>query len=360
MPKRVLFVIDGLAGGGAEKTVLTLACELARCGHETAITSLRDERVYAILDGVSLIPCYDTSPRRLRKIGEVARRARLLNEALAGLPSWDLVVSTLFTTDRIVQSSDLAEDAWYRVPNTLSVEQLDHVTGVKRARRLARLRRTYSGRNVIAISAGVGRDLVDVVGARPSRLEVIHNPFDVEEIRRLAAKSCPFEGKDYLVSVGRFTRQKRHDRLLGAFARCEYGGRLVLVGTGTGEQTRQVSARVRELGLSERVDFVGFHENPYPFMKHARALVLSSDFEGFGNVLVEALMCGTPAVSTRCPHGPDEILTGALSVGLADLTEESLGDAIDRVLESPPRITEDHYVPYSVQAITDRYLSLAD
>jgi glycosyltransferase involved in cell wall biosynthesis len=240
------------------------------------------------------------------------------------------------------------------------VQQLDHVTGVKRARRLARLRRTYNGQKVIAISAGVGRDLVDVVGARPSCLEVIHNPFDVAEIRRLAAESCPFEGKDYLVSVGRFTRQKRHDRLLGAFARSEYGGRLVLVGTGTGEQTRQVAGRVRELGLSERVDLVGFHENPYPFMKHARALILSSDFEGFGNVLVEALICGTPAVSTRCPHGPDEILIGTLSVGLADLTGESLGEAIDRVLESPPRLTEDHCLPYSVQAITDRYLSLAD
>ena len=360
MPMRVLFVIDGLAGGGAEKKVLTIAGEVVRRGHEAAIASLRDERVYAIPCGVSLIPCYDTSPRRLRKIGEVARRARLLNQALAGRPSWDLVVSTLFTTDRIVQASDLAEDAWYRLPNTLSAQQLDHVTGVKRARRLARLRRTYSGRKVIAISAGVGRDLVDVVGARPSRLEVIHNPFDVEEIRRLAAESCPFEGKNYLVSVGRFTRQKRHDRLLGAFARCEYGGRLVLVGTGTDEQTHHVAGRVRELGLSERVDLIGFHENPYPFMKHARALVLSSDFEGFGNVLVEALICGTPAVSTRCPHGPEEILTGAQSVGLADLTEESLGEAIDRVLESPPRITEDQYLPFLVQAITDRELSLAD
>jgi len=359
MPKRDLLVIDGLAGGGAEKIVLTLAGEMARCGHETAIASLRDERVYAIPGGVSLIPCYDTSPRRLRKIGEVWRRARFLNRALAGLPSWDLVVSTLFTTDRIVQSSDLAEAAWYRVPNTLSAEQLDHVNGVKRARRLARLRRTYAGRKVIAVSAGVGRDLVETIGARPSRLEVIHNPFDVEEIRRLASESCPFEGQDYLVSVGRFTRQKRYDRLLRAFARSRYGGRLVLVGTGTGEQTHQVAGRVRELGLSGRVDLVGFHENPYPFMKHARALVLSSDFEGFPNVLVEALICGTPAVSTRCPHGPDEILTGALSVGLADLNEESLGEAIGRVVRDPPEIRLEHYERFAVATIAERYLGLA-
>ena len=360
MPKRVLFVIDGLAGGGAEKVVLTLAGEMVRRGHEVAIANLRDERVYAIPGDVSLLPCYDTRSRKLRKIGEIARRARLLDRALAGRPAWDLVVSTLFMSDRIVRSSNLAESAWYGVPNTPSAAQLGHVTGMKRMRRIARLRRTYDGRKVVAVSHGVARDLVDVVGARPSHLEVIHNPFNVEEVRRLAVESCPFEGKDYLVSVGRFTREKRHDRLLGAFARSEYEGRLVLVGTGTGEQIRQVAGRVRELGLSGRVDLIGFHENPYPFMKHARALVLGSDTEGFGNVLVEALICGTPVVSTHCPHGPDEILTGALSVGLADLTEESLAAAIDRVLASPPRISEDHYLPFSVQSITDRYLSLAD
>jgi len=360
MAKRVLFVIDGLAGGGAEKVVLTLAGEMVRHGHGAAVVSLRDERAYPVPAGVTLIPCYYTRGRRLRKIREVARRARLLDRTLAGRPAWDLVVSALFMSDRIVRSSNLAESAWYGVQNTPSAAQLGHVTGMKRMRRIARLRRTYDGRKVVAVSHGVARDLVDVVGARPSRLEVIHNPFDVDEIQRLAAKPCGLAGEDYLVCVGRFAREKRHDRLLGAFARSEYEGRLVLVGTGTGEQIRQVAGRVRELGLSGRVDLIGFHENPYPFIRHARALILSSDSEGFGNVLVEALICGTPVVSTRCPHGPDEILTGALSLGLADLSEESLAAAIDQVLNSPPRISEDHYLPFSVQSITDRYLSLAD
>ena len=356
---RVLFVVDGLAGGGAEKTVLRLAREMTGRGHDVAIATLRAERAYPLPDGVTLVEAYDTSPRRLRKIGEVRRRARILDRALAGRPAWDLVVSTLFTTDRIVRASLLADVAWYRVPNTLSVEQLAATTGFKRRRRLARLKATYDGQNVIAISAGVGRDVVETVGARPARLEVIHNPFDVEEIRSLADEPCRLAGEDFLLSVGRFSRQKRYDRLLGAYARSGYTGRLVIAGTGTGEQVRAVAERARELRIADRVDLVGFKENPYPIMKHARALVLSSDFEGFGNVLVEALVCGTPAVSTRCPHGPEEILTGDLSVGLAELTEESLAEAIDRVALNPPTITDEYIDPFRVRAIAGRYLVLA-
>ena len=75
---------------------------------------------------------------------------------------------------------------------------------------------------------------------------------------------------------------------------------------------------------------------------------------------MEALINGTPAVSTRCPSGPEEILTGDLSVGLADLTEESLARAIDRVVASPPEVTPASYERFAIDSITRRYLELAD
>lgn len=358
--KRILFVIDGLPGGGAERVVVTLAGELAARGNDVSIANLRDVQSYVLPPGVRLIPCFDTAPYWRHRVGEIGRRAGQLNQALAEFPDWDLVISSLLTSDRIVRRSRVGDRAWYNVPSVLSVQFLAGAGRLKKARRVARLRSIYDDDRVIAVSQSVARDLTNEIGLAPARIEVIHNPFRIKEIQRLAAEPCELEGSEYLVSVGRFDPAKRPDRLLGAFARSGFAGRLVLLGTGTQEQIEAVQRRVLELDLQGRVALLGFQSNPYPYMRHARALVLSSDREGFGNVLVEALICGTPVVSTRCPGGVEEILTGTLSVGLADLTEEGLATAIDRVLESPPSIEPGHYSRFDVRKIADRYLALAE
>lgn len=79
---------------------------------------------------------------------------------------------------------------------------------------------------------------------------------------------------------------------------------------GQGEEREALVALAAELGITSRVDFVGFVTNPLPYIRAAAGLILSSTYEGFGNVLVEALGCGTPVVSTDCPYGPSEILDG--------------------------------------------------
>lgn len=360
MHKRILFIIDGLGGGGAEKSVLRLAGRIANLGHSVAIANLKNLRVLPIPDGVELIPAFDSSPRQLRKIGEVSRRARILDGHLARHDPWDLVVSTLAQSDRIVARSAVSSTAWYRLAIQPSAEHLKEHRGLKRFRRLRRLRHTYAGRNVVTISEGISRDLVENLGIVPARVETIFNGFDIARIRGLAAEPCPLAGQDYLVHVGRFEGQKRHDRLFGAFSRSAFQGRLALVGTGSEPQHAHVRELIESRGLESRVVLSGFQLNPFPFIKHARALVLSSDYEGLGNVLVESMICGTPVVSTDCPSGPSEIMTGDLSIGLADLTEESLAKAIDRVLANPPEITESSLGRFSIDAIADRYLALAD
>lgn len=360
MHKRVLFVVDGLSGGGAEMTAIRLAEQMRGTGHDVAIANLRDEQDVPVPKGIELIPAFDTSPRRLRKVGEIGRRARILDEHLSRRTPWDLVISTISQSDRIVARSSLGSAAWYVVATPPSARLLSGRRALKRFRRRRRLRDTYGGRKIVAVSEGVRRDLTRDLDIIPSRIETIYNPFDIDRIRGLAARACALAGREYLVHVGRFDAVKRHDRLLGAFARSSFEGRLVLVGTGTAEQVTRIRELIASMGLSSRVDQLGFQSNPYPFMLHARALVLSSDYEGFGNVLVESLICGTPVVSTDCPYGPAEILFGDLAVGMAELTEESLAAAIDRVVENPPAITEASYDRFEIGAITERYLALAD
>ena len=109
------------------------------------------------------------------------------------------------------------------------------------------------------------------------------------------------------MTVGSMKAQKNHPLLLRAFAGMgRWDARLMLVGTGAGEAGLRVAAD--ELGITQQVIFAGFHSDPTPFYQTADLFVLSSDYEGFGNVIVEAMACGTPVVSTDCPSGPAEIL----------------------------------------------------
>jgi glycosyltransferase involved in cell wall biosynthesis len=113
--------------------------------------------------------------------------------------------------------------------------------------------------------------------------------------------------------------------------------------------------------MSESVDLAGFKPNPLPFMREARLLVMSSRWEGFGNVLVEALYCRTPVVSTDCPHGPREVLADGAFGRLVPVAEvPALADAIADALDEVPdreRLRERALV-FSVAGSGDRYLEL--
>jgi glycosyltransferase involved in cell wall biosynthesis len=111
-----------------------------------------------------------------------------------------------------------------------------------------------------------------------------------------------------ILGVGRLTVQKDFPTLIRAFARVRQKRNARLLILGEGELRSELNALVAELGLQADVALPGFVENPFVFMRHASLFVLSSAWEGFGNVLVEAMACGMPVVSTDCPSGPAEIL----------------------------------------------------
>nr|WP_272499985.1 glycosyltransferase [Chromohalobacter moromii] len=112
-----------------------------------------------------------------------------------------------------------------------------------------------------------------------------------------------------VLHVGRLDVQKNQALLLSAFSLAVNSvPNLKLVILGEGEEKKNLEELASELGVKDSVDFVAFQDNPYPYYKAADLFVLSSDWEGFGNVIVEALACGTPVISTDCPGGPRTIL----------------------------------------------------
>lgn len=191
---------------------------------------------------------------------------------------------------------------------------------------------------VITVSRGVLENLAEISPKAASKGVVIYNPVVDESLKSKMSEPLEdpwFVGSDVpiIISVGRLTLQKNYDLLLRAFARLrkEREARLVIIGDGN--QRAQLEAEVTRLGLQECVLLPGFKPNPYPYMSRAALFVMSSDYEGFGSVLVEAMACGCPIVSTDCPSGPREILEDGRWGDLVPVRdEEALAHAMERAL----------------------------
>ena len=217
----------------------------------------------------------------------------------------------------------------------------------------------------VGVSAGVAHDIATLSGLARARFEVIHNPAsprpDPAGHAVVFAESLwPRPSGGRIVTVGSLKAQKNHPLLLHALARVSHlDACLTIVGAGAAEaELRRLAA---ELGIAERVVLAGFHPDPTPFYNTADLFVLSSNYEGFGNVIVEALAQGLPVVSTDCPSGPGEILEGGrwgtlVPVGDAD----ALAAAIDRALETPhdPAALRRRAADFAPEIAARKYLDL--
>lgn len=167
---------------------------------------------------------------------------------------------------------------------------------------------------IVAASQGVAADLHRLTGLPDHKMHVIYNPVVTPDLFKQAKEPVDHpwfapEEPPVVLSVGRLVGQKDFATLIRAFAQVRQVRpvRLMILGSNAGSKTA-LEALVQELGLTDDVLRPGFVHNPYAYMARASVFVLSSQWEGFGNVLVEALAAGTPVVSTHCESGPAEIL----------------------------------------------------
>jgi len=357
--KRVAFIIDSLTGGGAERSVVTLATEMTRRGLEVCILTLDDDCVYTLDPAIRHLPLC-SSAGELPSIRVLSRRLRTEVEHLEQHAPLDLVVANLLHSSEVVKEAGVP-GVYHCIHNSLGHQ-------IQRTRNFFvrpwwrhYIRKLYSGEHLLPVSNGVGENLQFDIKARPASIRTIPNGFDLGEIRSRAREPQPEADalRPFVLHVGHFKRQKRIDRLLEAWARLDVPHRLVLLGTGSRRKTRQLREQAARLGIADSVVFPGFHENAYAWMARAELLVLASDFEGFGRVIVEALATGTPVVSTDCPSGPADILTGPLARYLAPLDDPAaLADRIRDALTEPPVIDDSVVAPFAIRTVTDQYLEL--
>ena len=242
--------------------------------------------------------------------------------------------------------------AFFVVHTTLS-ERLKRKNIFARLKEKKRLQNIYNNSNIIAVSNGVKKDLEKFINAN---IKVIYNPFDFEDIKNKAKESIDLNF-EYIMTAGSLNNVKRHDLLLKAYSKLNTNLHLVVLGKG--RQEKNLKKLAKKLNIENKVHFLGWQSNPYKYMRNAKLFVLSSEVEGFGNVLVESLALNTPVVSTNCPSGPSEILIDELSKFLAKNKDEfDLKEKIQLALNDYPKIKKEYYEKFDYIKIAKEYLCL--
>lgn len=187
--------------------------------------------------------------------------------------------------------------------------------GVQRAKHLLLLRLMQylwpKSDAIIAVSSALADDICATLKLRRA-IHVIHNPVVLPDFQNQMQQPIHWPWPDRnvatLVFVGRLAKVKRLDILLDAFLQVTQTRKTRLLILGDGPELEYVRNFVGQQGLSAICHLAGHQDSPLPWIKASDILILPSDYEGFGNVLVEAMACGTQVIATDCPHGPAEIL----------------------------------------------------
>jgi glycosyltransferase involved in cell wall biosynthesis len=205
------------------------------------------------------------------------------------------------------------------------------------------LRRMYpEADRIIAVSRGVADDLMTLGGLPSELVTTVYNPVVDSELAKKA--EAPIDhpwfvpgAPPVIIAAGRLAEQKDFPTLLQAFAQVRAQRQVRLLLLGEGEMRRKLEALARELGVDQDVSLPGFTSNPFAYMARAAVFVLSSAYEGLPGVLIQALACGCPVVSTNCPGGAAEILEDGQYGRLVPVGDPAaMAQAIISTLDAPP------------------------
>lgn len=353
--KHIVLIIDSLVGGGAEQTNLRLADMFIKNGFKVTVISLKNIIKIPYNKDINLI-ILDYKKDNFISYIRYLKYSQKLNTTLLKLGRVNLIIGSLGLSHKLMNKIDTKHNFYYALHGSTTEAKLKSKKGLSHYLKKRELIQTYNNKNIICVSQGVKDDIL-TLDIKPKSIQVIYNPFNLEEIRNKANEKIDFLFPDnYIVHVGRFAKVKRHDILIKAFSKIDDKDiKLVLVGKG--EEKNNIKKLVAELKLQNRVMFAGFYKNPFPIIKNAKLLVLSSENEGFGNVLIEAMILNTNIVSTNT-LGAKDIMKNQLSSQVSRINDISdLAQKINFSSLNDISLTE-YYHPFEEKNIIKKYLKI--
>ena len=360
--QRIAFYMHDLSGGGVERMRLALIGELRARGLDVSLIVARRRGALTALLPPDL-PLDVLESRGM--LGGVWPLARILRRRRP-----DVLVASLDHNNVTAMLARLVA----RVPTRVVICQHNALSAEMPIGWRYRLvpwlywLLQHAAHGIVAVSQGVADDLAVTARIARDRITVIYNPVIGPDFMQRAAASAPHpwllkNSCPVFIFAGRLSRQKDPALLLDAFALLLVQRPARLIVLGEGPLLADLQAQAARLGIVSHVTFAGFQANPLPWIHAADALVSSSRYEGLGNVIIEALACGTQVVSTDCPHGPSEILLGGVAgrlvpVGNAVAMANSMKASIDESISTA--IMTARAALFTAQACADAHQMLFD
>lgn len=340
MGKHIAIVIDSLAGGGAEKVMLTLARALQKQGHRPHLLVIEKFCTYDIPSDIPVSFCFPKKEKFITSIWKLSSSVKRVRSWINDIESkhghFDSFISNLDKSNLLMVRANVPR-LFCVVHNSIKAElNREKKLGIFNYLNIKKSKKSLNSQHIITVSDGITREIESLPWLNPKSISRIYNPFEFAQLHEKAEISVDNLPKEpYMIHVGRVAKQKRHDVLFQALKLMNNPIKLVLLCV----NVKKAQKLAKRIGVENRIIFVGFQQNPYVWIKNAKLLVLSSDYEGFGMVLVESLALNTPVVSTDCHHGPNEILTDDLKQWLVPTNEpKSLAQALDKNLSQKHQV----------------------
>ncbi|MEH7086684.1 glycosyltransferase [Neobacillus drentensis] len=357
MKKKILFVIPSLEGGGAERVIVNLLRNIDRTKFNVNFIAINLQGPYVkdLPNDINIIDLKKTRARYsifklIKEINKIKPDSILTTLGFINI-LLIIIKPFLFGKPRIV----------IREANTVS-KNFSGTSNLKKSIYKSIYSYLYPKADVIiAQSEGMKNDLINFLSLPPNKIKRIYNPIDINTIISKSKEFNPFmhNGVQNIVSIGRLTYQKGFDILIEAFkVVVDHNPNTKLTILGEGPLKKELLDLADNLGIINNINFEGFKENPYPYLSNSDVFVLSSRWEGFPNVLLEALACGSNIVSTNCKSGPSEII-GDNKYGLLVEEEnaELLAQNIINMLKKAPQTKQnmDQSLIYDIKNIVTQY-----
>ena len=301
MKLKLSILIYSLASGGAERVVSILLNEL-KDDYDITLFLMNDTIFYTLHDNINIIYLENSNPyesglKKLLKLPYLAWQYKKLNKSNISLsfmnrPNYINILAKIMGMKSKVMISERA------------MPSLQHAKGLQGSINRFLISALYPLADIItANSYGNTQDLHDNFSCK--EVKTINNPIDIEKIAHLSQEAIVFDKNKFtFITIGRLDTGKNHRLLIEAIK--DIDAKLYIIGDGELEQ--ELEHYILENNLQKKVVLLGKVENPYKYLTQADCFVFSSNYEGFPNVLLEALACDLPIISTDCQSGPREIL----------------------------------------------------